>query len=151
MGFGLTTRRIPTWQEVCAGLRTGAYAQHQDGYMAKATGQQDTTYDVLGVINTMSGVSWECLGSDAYLCDDEGETMLPSNQDLIEALDLDQIIVKTDLKDSNYTEAFFYWDDAVAENEYLPTRIELLVFLNDVLGLDFPSIADEIERLGWHE
>lgn len=142
-------RKVPTWEDVVAVLRDGHYIQHFDGGMCKYIDNITNAYDVLGVINDLSNTSWELLGSDSFLCDDDGETLKLSSNFVVEPLVLDGLVTAEELEGTTYGDSFFYWNSDIVENECIANRMDLLIYLNDMLQWDFPRIANEIERLGW--
>jgi hypothetical protein len=150
MGGRITFRRIPSWENVLSRLRSGEYTQHFDGGMCKYVDNTTNSYDVLGVIDDLSNADWELLTGHEFLSDDDGETLKPSHT-FVYTLELDTLVTDEDLEGTNYGQSFLYWNESIVENPNLADRMDLLIYLNDMLMWDFPRIADEIERLGWNE
>lgn len=99
----------------------------------------------MGVIDTLSGAEWELHGPDDVLCDQDGETVMPAPE-ILEPLGLNTSIYQHELDYMQQYAAsmrFFFPDGEI-------TRADVINYLNDHVGLRFTAIADEIERLGWH-
>lgn len=141
------------WDEVLAALRGSQYPQTR-GAMCRLEeteilpGGDEVnvfSYDVLGVINKLAGADFEIHGITDEACDQNGETHVPDIR-ILDGLKLTEHLTEEDFNNMEKYAASvkFYFEDT-------PQRWNILVYMNDQMGMSFNRIADEIERLNWND
>lgn len=142
---GYNDRRIPDWNEMVTSLRTSGHSQAFGNMCSMFDDGNIAQLDALGLMNDVAGADWEVADpSTPMACDQEGETTMPSAE-WVDVLGLNKEVDEDDMSE----DFAFYWLAMLGEEDP-PSRLDYIVYLNDVRGLDLPSIANEIETLRWN-
>lgn len=139
-----------TWEAVLNNLRYRNYKQGFSGYLTFAA-VEGVCFDILGAIEDTIGPDWAYAfydGDVIVATDADGESSL--NMAVVEKLGLDIPVTLGELECTSWGPSLVYWCGANEYDSYNVPRYEVLVYLNDVMQWSIKTIADEIERLGWH-
>lgn len=136
--------RTPSWDMILTRLRSGDVIQTR-GALCRLGPEGQPAYCPMGLIALLSGADFQIHGSDDAMCDDDGETLKPSDE-VLEPLGLTKEMTDEELDSCwQHKNALLFVSDGT------PTRADYIAFLNDFASVKFEKIADEIERLNWND